>query len=145
MKCKGAKCPRKVEKMSKIIENVEDVKLLISKYEWLKDRVIEMLDDYDGNIEEISIGFSDDDLELSFTTNGYCYGEHFNNYYDEVIPIAWLFLDDEELEKVKKEKKEAEEEARRMQKELNEILKKQAKEQKEREEYERLKAKYENL
>ena len=131
--------------MSKIIENVEDVKLLISKYEWLKDRVIEMLDDYDGNIEEISIGFSDDDLELSFTTNGYCYGEHFNNYYDEVIPIAWLFLDDEELEKVKKEKKEAEEEARRMQKELNEILKKQAKEQKEREEYERLKAKYENL
>lgn len=131
--------------MSKIIENVEDVKLIISKYEWLKDRVIDMLDDYDGYIEEISIEFSDDNLEISFTTNDYCRGEHFNNYYDEVIPIAWLFLDDEELKKVKKEKKEAEEEARRMQEELNEILRKQAKEQKEREEYERLKAKYENL
>lgn len=132
--------------MSKIIENVEDVKLLISKYEWLKDKVIDMLDDdYDGHIEEISIEISDDDLEISFTTNDYCYGEHFNNYYDEVIPIAWLFLDDEELKKVKKEKKEAEEETRRMQEELNEIFRKQAKEQKEREEYERLKAKYENL
>jgi hypothetical protein len=146
MKCKRAQCPRKVEKMSKIIENVEDVKLLISKYEWLKDRVIDLLDDdYDGNIEEINIGVSDDDLEISFETNHYCYGEHFTGYYDEVVPIAWLFLDDEELKKIKKEKKEAEKEARQRAEELKEIWKKQAKEQEERAEYERLKAKYGNL
>jgi len=131
--------------MSKIIENIEDVKLLLSKYEWLKDRVIELLDGfYDGHIEEISIENSDDELEISFTTYDYCYGEHLNESYDIVLPIIWLFLDDEELKKAKKEKKEEEEEIKRKQKELNEIFKRRAQEQKDRKEYERLKAKFEN-
>jgi hypothetical protein len=126
--------------MSKIIENVDDVKLLINKYEWLKEQSERLFDDE--CFDEIEgLEWDDDDLTIYYST----YYKGCIEYLDVTVPIAWLFLDDEELEKVKKEKKEAEEETRRMQKKLNEILKKQAKEQKEREEYERLKAKYENL
>lgn len=129
--------------MSKIIKNEEDVKLIISKYEWLKDRVSDLIDYTDKLDEILSIEFSDDDLTVYFTTYYYCYGECNTEHCNDTFPIAWLFLNDEELEKAKKEKKEAEEEVIRKQKELNEILKKQAQEQKEREEYERLKAKFE--
>lgn len=135
--------------MTETIKNINDVKLLISRYELLQYKIIEVIElfyDYDINIEEIHIEeYSDNDLNVSVTTNNYCRGEHWNEYYDIVFPIAWLFLDDEELKKVIKEKKETEEEARRKQEELNEIFRKQVKEQKEREEYERLKTKYENL
>jgi predicted Fe-S protein YdhL (DUF1289 family) len=124
--------------MSKIIENIDDVKLLINKYEWLVDQSKRLLDNRWRNEVE-SLKWNDDDLIIYYST--YCKGCY--DHDSEIVPIAWLFLDDEELEKAKKEKKEAEEEVRRKQKELNEILKKQAQEQKDREEYERLKAKFE--
>jgi predicted Fe-S protein YdhL (DUF1289 family) len=124
--------------MSKIIENIDDVKLLINKYEWLVDQSKRLLDDR--WLDEVeNLEWNDDNLIVHYST--YCKGCY--DHDCENVPIAWLFLDDEELEKAKKEKKEAEEEVRRKQKELNEILKKQAQEQKDREEYERLKAKFE--
>lgn len=129
--------------MSKIIENVDDVKLLISKYEWLKDRVLKLLDYHYGQIEIQSIGYSNSDLEISFIIEECCRGTNFTEYHDVVVPIEWLFLDDEELERVKKEKKEADEEARRRQEQLNEMFRKKALEHEEREEYERLKKKFE--
>jgi hypothetical protein len=130
--------------MNKIIGNVEDVKLLIDKYERFKDRIFELLRGfYDGCIEEINIEYSDDDLEISFTANIYCRGERFGEDYCIVLPIAWLFLNDEELKEAKKRKKEEEEEKKRKQEELNEIFRKKAQEQEDREEYERLKAKFE--
>ena len=124
--------------MSKIIENVEDVKLLINKYEWLIEQSEKLFDDrcFD-EVERLE--WDDDDLTIYYST--WCSGEV--EHLNVTVPIAWLFLDDEELEKEKKKKKEAEEEERRMQKELNEMIKKRAQEQKEREEYERLKAKFE--
>ena len=128
--------------MNKIIKNIDDVKLVISKYEWLKNRAIELLDYY-GDIEILSIEHSDNDLEISYMTEECCRGENFTEYHDDVVPIEWLFLDDEELKRAKKEKKEAEEEARRKQEELNEMFRKKAQEHKDREEYERLKKKFE--
>jgi hypothetical protein len=124
--------------MSKIIENVEDVKLLINKYEWLVEQSERLFDDrcFD-EVERLE--WDDDDLTIYYST--WCSGEV--EHLNVTVPITWLFLDDGELEKAKREKKEAEEEERRMQKELNEMIKKRAQEQKEREEYERLKAKFE--
>jgi hypothetical protein len=124
--------------MSKIIENVEDVKLLINKYEWLVEQSERLFDDrcFD-EVERLE--WNDDDLTIYYST--WCSGEV--EHLNATVPITWLFLDDGELEKAKREKKEAEEEERRMQKELNEMIKKRAQEQKEREEYERLKAKFE--
>ena len=121
--------------MSKIVKNIDDVKLLLKKYEWLKDKVLNIVDDivdYDGNIdeEEVNIELSGDNLEISFTTDQYCYGEHSHNYYTTVFPISWLFLDDEELEKAEKEKEEAEEEAKRKLEEKNEMLRKRNKSEK---------------
>lgn len=124
--------------MSKIIENIDDVKLLINKYEWLIEQSERLFDDrcFD-EIERLE--WDDNDLIIYYST--WCSGEI--EHLKATVPIAWLFLNDEELEKAKKEKEEAEEEIRRKQKELNEILKKQAQEQKDREEYERLKKKFE--
>lgn len=129
--------------MSKIIENVDDVKLVISKYEWLKDKALKLIDYSYGQIEILDIEYSDNDLEISFMIEECCRGENFTDYHDVVVPIEWLFLDDEELKRVKKEKKEVEEEARRRQEELNEMFRKKAQERKDREEYERLKKKFE--
>jgi hypothetical protein len=124
--------------MSKIIENVEDVKLLINKYEWLVEQSERLFDDR--RFDEVErLEWDDDDLTIYYST--WCSGEV--EHLNATVPITWLFLDDGELEKAKREKKEAEEEERRMQKELNEMIKKRAQEQKEREEYERLKAKFE--
>lgn len=126
--------------MSKIIENIDDVKLLINKYEWLIGQSERLFDDsYVDEVERLE--WYDNDLIIYYST--YWKGEI--EHLSVAVPIEWLFLGDEELKKAKKEKKEEEEEVRRKQEELNEIFRKQAKEQKEREEYERLKAKYENL
>jgi len=125
--------------MSKIIENIDDVKLLINKYEWLIEQSERLVDDrWFDEVERLE--WYDNDLTIYYST--YCFGsiEHTNTS----VPIEWLFLDDDELEKVKKEKKEEEEEIRRKQERLKEIIRKQAQEQKEREEYERLRAKFES-
>lgn len=125
--------------MSKIIENIDDVKLLINKYEWLKEQAEKLFDDY--WFDEIEmLEWDDDDLTIYYST--FCRGDV--EHCSETVPIAWLFLSHEELEKAKRKKKEEEKEIKRKQKELNEIFKRRAQEQKDREEYERLKAKYEN-
>jgi len=125
--------------MSKIIENVEDVQLLLSKYEWLKEQAERLISDYHfSEIENIEI---DDDNCMLISYSTYCRG--YTDHENESVPIKWLFLSDEELKKAKEEKKKEEEEIKRKQKELNEIFKKRAQEQKDREEYERLKKKFE--
>lgn len=125
--------------MSKIIENIEDVKLLINKYEWLAEQAERLVDDrWFDEVERLE--WQDDDLLIYYSTYYKGCIEHLNT----AVPIEWLFLDDDdELEKVKKEKKEEEEEIRQRQKKLNDIIRKQAQEQKDREEYERLRAKFE--
>lgn len=123
--------------MSKIIKNIDDVKLIISKYEWLIGQSERLFDEkYFDEIERLE--YCDNDLRVYYST--YYRGDI--EHLDVIVPIEWLFLNDAELEKAKKEKEEEEEEVRRKQKELNEILKKREREQKEREEYERLKAKF---
>lgn len=126
--------------MSKIIENVDDVKLLINKYEWLIEQSKRLFDD--NCFDEVErLEWEDNDLTIYYST--WCSGDV--EHLKVTVPISWLFLGDKELEKAKRKKKEEEEEIRRKQKELKEILKNQAQEQKDREEYERLKAKFEGV
>lgn len=125
--------------MNKIIENIDDVKLLINKYEWLKDRAIDMIDDND--FDEIqNLEWSDDDLTIYYST--YCYGCYEYNI-TLTVPISWFLLNDEDLKKAKEIRRQEIEEARARQKEINEAFRRQAELQKERKEYERLKVKFE--
>ncbi len=125
--------------MSEIIKNIEDVKLVISKYEWLEKQAERLVDDQFFDSVD-SIEFSDDDLDIYYSTC--CRGCFDRDFVS--VPISWLFLSDEELSKVKKERKRREEEERQHQKELKEALEKQAQEQKDLIEYERLKKKFES-
>jgi len=121
-----------------MIKDIEDVKLIINKYEGLMAQAERLVDDrWFDEIERLEC--DDNDLTIYYST--YCYGE--TEHLDTSVPIKWLFLDDDELEKVKKEKKEEEKEIRRKQEKANKIAREEAQEQKDREEYERLKAKFE--
>ena len=120
------------------IENINDIKLLINNYEFLEEKAGTMItDEQFDEVEKVE--WIDDDLIIYYSTYYKGCIEHLNTS----VPIEWLFLSNDELEKVKKEKKEEEEEIRQEQERLNEIIRKQAQEQKDREEYERLRAKFE--
>lgn len=124
--------------MGAIISNVEDVKLIISKYQWLEKQAERLVDDQ--FFDDINyIDFDNNDLHINYST--YCKGCSDRDFVS--VPIEWLFLSDGELSKVKEEKRRQEEEERQRQKELKEALEKQAQEQKDRIEYERLKKKFE--
>ena len=124
--------------MGAIISNVEDVKLIISKYQWLEKQAERLVDDQ--FFDDINyIEFSEDNLNISYST--YCKGCSDRDFVS--VPIEWLFLSDEELSSAKEERRRQEEEVKQRQKELKEALEKQAQEQKDRIEYKRLKKKFE--
>jgi len=93
-------------KMNKAIQNIDDVKKAIDTYYRLRYEVAKLLDanNYDGTIETIDIDYRNDNLAIVLTTDSDCWGEHFTKNYCFNIPIEWLFLDAEELEKAKREK-----------------------------------------
>ncbi len=124
--------------MSKIIENIDDVKLLINKYEWLMEQSKRLF--HDSWLDEIeSVEWDDDNLIIHYST--YCKGCY--DHDSEAVPIEWLFLTDEQLKEAQEQKKKCDEESRRRLREVKERFEKMAQEQKDREEYERLKAKFE--
>ena len=125
--------------MSEIIKDIEDVKTIIAKYEWLKEKADKLIIDH-LYIDEINdVNFEADKLVISYT-------RYYKGCYErdeDVVPIGWLFLSDDDLTNAKikmiDEKKRIVEEQRR----LSEAIRLQAQEKKDREEYARLKAKFE--
>lgn len=125
--------------MSEIIKDTADVKMIIAKYEWLKEQSDRLIIDHSYLDEINSIDFDDDKLIISYTR--YYKGSYERD--EDSVPIEWLFLTDEDLSiakaKMIDEKKRILEEQRR----LSEAIRLQAQERKEREEYARLKQKFE--
>lgn len=125
--------------MSEIIKDIEDVKTIIAKYEWLKEKADKLIIDH-LYIDEINdVNFEADKLVISYT-------RYYKGAYEmdeDVVPIGWLFLSDDDLTNAKikmiDDKKKILEEQRR----LSEAIRLQAQEKKDREEYARLKAKFE--
>ena len=125
--------------MSEIIKDIEDVKNIIAKYEWLKEKADKLIIDHQYVDEIDDVNFEADKLIISFT-------RYYKGCYErdeDVVPIEWLFLSDDDLRNAKTkiidERREIAEEQRR----FKEALKLKAQEQKDREEYARLKAKFE--
>lgn len=125
--------------MSEIIKDIEDVKNIIAKYEWLKEQAERLIIDHLYIDEITDVNFEADKLVISYT-------RYFKGSYErdeDEVPIEWLFLSDDDLSKAKikmiDEKKRIMEEQRR----LSEAIRLQAQEKKDREEYARLKAKFE--
>jgi hypothetical protein len=125
----------------------QDVRDAVHIYHWLKDRCEDLIVDNwlrsRATVHSVHIYKNDDGVEmLNICFDYYCCGE--TDFDEDNVPMDWLFLSDEELEKARTEerdrRKQIEEEAER-QREINEAEKK---ERKEREMYERLKTKYEN-
>lgn len=117
----------------------DDVKMIIAKYERLKEQSSRLILNKFKFSEVKSIDYEDDDLIIYYET--YSKGAYYND--EERVPIEWLFLDDRQLEIAKQNKRLEDLEIREKEKKLNDFLKKQAQEQKDREEYARLKAKFE--
>ena len=120
------------------IKNIDDVKSIINKYQWLKNKAVNFVDINNHYDEITNLEIEGDDVIIYYST--YDSGE--TDYYSKVVPISWFFLNDDELKKAKKEKEEAEKLAEQKLKEKNKLYEKQEQERKEREEYERLKAKF---
>lgn len=125
--------------MSEIIKDIEDVKIIIAKYEWLKEKADKLIIDH-LYVDEINdVNFEADKLVISYTR--YYKGAYERD--EDVVPIGWLFLSDDDLTNAKikmiDDKKKIVEEQRR----LSEAIRLQAQEKKDREEYARLKAKFE--
>lgn len=120
------------------IENINDVKLLINNYEFLEEKAETMItDEQFDEVEKVE--WIDDYLIIYYST----YYKGCTEHLSTEVPIEWLFLSNDELEKEIEKKEKKEKAIALKQKKINEIIRKHAQEQKDREEYERLRAKFE--
>ena len=128
--------------MNNPVETIDEARLIIDKYEWLRDKAFDLVDDSDlDEVTNLEFDENDKDTLIIYYSTFYMGYASFDSIS---VPIAWLFLSDDKLAEAKKERREAKKEAEQRQKELNEIAAKQEQERKERAEYERLKTKFES-
>lgn len=121
-----------------MVHNIEELKALIDDYRAMVKRAEEIAQAW--NFDAESIDYDGDWLDIY--GQEYCMGYYSNEAHS--IPISWMFMDSEQLDKAKEEKARADKIAQQeweKQKAEQEAAEAEAKD---RAEYERLRAKYGN-